>query len=68
MEEYSWQRSAAPFSENVVARVVSLSVELDSETMFLGAFDLYSKEVATSTFQSVGVALLRFGLESLLPK
>jgi acetylornithine deacetylase/succinyl-diaminopimelate desuccinylase-like protein len=69
---YSWQRSAAatpsPFSDNVVARVVALAVELDSETMFLDLFDLYSKEAATSIFQSVGKAVLKFGLESLLPK
>lgn len=66
---HSWQpKAAAPFSDDVVGRVITLSVKLDCETMFLDAFDLYSKEVATTTFHSVGVALLRFGLEPLLPK
>lgn len=65
----SWRKSAAaPFSDDVVARIVSLSVELDIETIFVAAFDFYSKEMAASAFQSVGVAVLRFGLESLLPK
>lgn len=64
----SWQRTPVPFSEEVVAQVVTLSVELDDKKLFLDALDLYSIKVATETFQSVGIALLRWGLESLLPK
>ena len=64
----SWQRNPAPFPAEVVARVITLSVELNDEKLFLDAFDLYSIEVATETFQSVVIALLRWGLKSLLPK
>jgi hypothetical protein len=64
----SWQTNPAPFPVEVVARVITLSVELNDEKLFLDAFDLYSIEVATETFQFVGIALLRWGLKSLLPK
>jgi len=58
----------APFSDNAVARVVSLAVELNEEKMFLVAFDLWTKKVNLETFESVGMALVRYRLDSLLPR
>jgi hypothetical protein len=66
--KYRWHTKPAPFSEEAIARVVTLSVELNDEKMFLDAYDIYSKKVAIETFDSVGVALLRYRLQSLLPK
>lgn len=57
-----------PFSNEAIARVVALCVDLDEKRMFLESYEIYSKKVAIETFKSVGVALLRYELESLLPK
>lgn len=57
-----------PFSEEAIARVVALCVDLNEKEMFLEAYELYSKKLAMEIFESVGVALLRYGLESLLPR
>jgi hypothetical protein len=66
--KHHWQIQPAPFSDEAIARVVALSVELNDEKLFLDAYDIYSKKVPIETFHSVGIALLRYGLESLLPK
>ena len=66
--KYSWQTPIAPFSDEAVARVVTLCLELEDEKLFLDAFELYSKGVALETSESIGKALLRYELQSLLPK
>jgi hypothetical protein len=66
--KYSWQTPTAPFSDEAIARVVSLCVELGDQKLFLDAYELYSKRVALQTFESIGKALLRYELQSLLPK
>jgi hypothetical protein len=66
--KYSWQTPIAPFSDEAIARVVSLCVELGDQKLFLNAYELYSKRVAPETFESIGKALLRYELQSLLPK
>ncbi len=65
---YSWQTPIAPFSDEAVARVVTLCLELEDEKLFLDAFELYSKSVALETSESIGKALLRYELQPLLPK
>jgi hypothetical protein len=48
-------------------RIVTTAVTLDNKAMFIDAHHLCSGEVFPSMFRSVGVGLLRFNLESLLP-
>lgn len=66
--KYSWQTPIPPFSDEAIAQVVSLCVELDDQKLFVDAYELYSKRVALQTFESIGKALLRYDLQSLLPK
>jgi hypothetical protein len=66
--KYPWQTPIAPFSDEAIARVLSLCVELDDQKLFVDAYELYSKRVALQTFESIGKALLRYELQSLLPK
>ena len=64
---YSWKKPTAPFSGEVIARVITTTVELDNKALFLEAFAAYSGKPNASTFQAVGIALSRYRLESLLP-
>ncbi|KUJ09541.1 uncharacterized protein LY89DRAFT_787848 [Mollisia scopiformis] len=64
---HSWERSTPPFPDDVLARVVGISVDLDDRVMFIETFKLCPNKAASSTFRAVGIALLRNDLESLLP-
>jgi hypothetical protein len=57
-----------PYSNADIARVVAACVDLDNKDLFLEAFELCPYKIPTSTFKSVGAALLRYQLQSLLPK
>jgi hypothetical protein len=63
----SWQRKPAPFSDEILMRVVTTTVNIDNNAMFLDAYHLCSGKVFPSMFRSVGTALLRYNLKSLLP-
>jgi hypothetical protein len=74
-EMRSWKKNEAlgmktpqPFNDADIARVVAAYVDLDNKDMFLESFEMCPFKVLPSTFRSVGAALLRYGLESLLPK
>ncbi len=51
--KHSWQTPIAPFSDEAIARVVSLCVELDDQRLFVDAYELYTKRVALQTFESI---------------
>ena len=70
-----------PFSDEVLARIIALSVELDKKSLFLEAYEIWSaRSLATIStesssgnlyplmLRSIGIALLRYDLESLLPR
>ncbi|KAE9375131.1 hypothetical protein N431DRAFT_555630 [Stipitochalara longipes BDJ] len=57
-----------PYSSADIARVVAAFVDLDNKDLFLETFEMCPYKVPASTFKSVGAALLRYGLNSLLPK
>lgn len=63
----SWQRKPAPFSDEILTRIVTTAVNLDSKAMFVDAYHLCSGKVSLPMFRSVGTSLLRYNLESLLP-
>lgn len=65
-----------PYSCDDLARVVTLTVELEEKELFVDAFGVWSRrglqEAAPEnsypeTFRAVAIALLRYDLESLLP-
>lgn len=62
------KQNPPPFSSADIARVVAACVDLDNKDLFLEAFELCPYKVPASTFKSVGAALLRYQLQSLLPK
>jgi len=64
----SYTLSYAPFSDEVVARVIAITLELDKKEKFLAAYDVCSKKMPLGVFRSIGIALVRYDLESLLPK
>jgi hypothetical protein len=57
-----------PFTSQDVARVAAACVELNNKELFLEAFEACPNKIPTGTFRAVGVAFLRYGLESMLPK
>lgn len=66
---HSWEPGHnPPFSDEVQARVLTVSVELDDKALFLETFEICPEKAATLTFQAVGIAFLRYDLESLLPR
>lgn len=74
-EMRNWKKKEAlgmknpqPFNDADIARVVAAYVDLDNKDMFLESFEMCPYKVLPSTFRSVGAALLRYELESLLPK
>jgi len=74
----SWrEKTSPPFSNEVLARVVKLSVELDQKSLFIDAYQTFAhrnphnsvpENSPPETFQSAGMAFLRYDLEYLLPK
>jgi hypothetical protein len=74
-EMRGWKKNEAlgmktppPFNDADIARVVAAYVDMDNKGMFLESFEMCPYKVLPSTFRSVGAALLRYELESLLPK
>ena len=74
-EMRSWKKNEAlgmkapqPFNDADIARVVAAYVDLDNKDMFLESFEMCPYKVLPLTFRFVGAALLRYELESLLPK
>jgi hypothetical protein len=63
-----WARETPPFPDEVLARVLRVSVDLSDKVSFMGLFEMCPEEADLVTFRAVGMALLRFDLESLLPK
>lgn len=57
-----------PHPDVDLARVISACVELDKKEMFLTGFTLCPAKVPSSMFKSVGIALVRWDLESVLPQ
>jgi len=70
-----------PFSDEVLTRIIALSVELDKISHFMNGYEIWSaRSLATFSvesscghssllmFRSIGTALLRYNLESLLPR
>ncbi|TVY44089.1 hypothetical protein LOCC1_G004493, partial [Lachnellula occidentalis] len=76
----AWRAEVAPFSDEVLMRVVTLSLELDDQSLFVGAYGAWTQKSSSSpsatrpgnispkAFESVGTAFLRYGLESFLPR
>jgi hypothetical protein len=74
----SWRETTSPpFPNEVLARVVKLSVELDEKVLFVDAYGLWAdrgpheavlEKSSPETFQYAGIAFLRYDLEHLLPK
>lgn len=63
----SWRRKPAPFSDEVIMRILITAVSLDNKAIFVDAYHLCSGKAFPSIFRPVGTALLRYNLESLLP-
>jgi hypothetical protein len=63
----SWRRTCAPFSDEIIVRIVATAVILDNKAIFIDAYHLCSGQAFLSMFRPVGTALLRYNLESLLP-
>jgi hypothetical protein len=63
-----WKIESAPFSNDIVVRIVTTCVDLDNESMFLEAQDVCSGEEPLSVFQSIGSAVLRYNLGKILPR
>lgn len=57
-----------PFSGTDISSVVAASVALDNKDVFLETFELCPYKIPSSIFISIGTALLRYGMLSLLPK
>lgn len=57
-----------PHTDTDLARVISACVELDKRDMFLEGFGICPAKVSSSMFRSVGMALVRWHLEELLPQ
>ena len=64
----SWQTISAPFSDQVVTRIITTTIELNNKTLFVDAYDSCSLKTDLPIFRLVGCAILRYDLESLLPK
>lgn len=63
-----WQLTGpAPFSDEVLTRIVTTTVVLDSKKMFVDAYYHCSGKRSLPMFRSVGTALVRYDLQSLLP-
>ncbi|KAH7400217.1 hypothetical protein BKA64DRAFT_744854 [Cadophora sp. MPI-SDFR-AT-0126] len=56
------------FSEEFRIRILSTCVDIGSKEMFLEAYDLGPETLPPSAFRSIGEAIARFNLYSLLPK
>ncbi len=61
------QGEAPPYTSDVLARVVTSSVELDDKELFVEVYGLCNERTDLSIFHPVGRALSHFNLESLLP-
>ena len=57
-----------PHPDTDLARVISACVEHDKRDMFLEGFGMCPPKVSSSMFRSVGIALVRWQLEELLPQ
>ena len=57
-----------PHPDTDLARVISACVELDKKDMFLQGFGMCPTKVSSSMFRCVGLALVRWQLEELLPQ
>ncbi|TVY39813.1 hypothetical protein LSUB1_G005263 [Lachnellula subtilissima] len=75
----AWRADLAPFPDNVLMRVVTLSLELDEKSLFIGAYGAWTQKSSSTpsstrpgytspeAFQSVGTAFVRYSVESFLP-
>ena len=61
-------RAPQPYSAVDIASVMAACVDLDNKNLFIETFEMCPYDVPASPFKSVGSGLLRYGLESLLPK
>jgi hypothetical protein len=68
LKEARGGKTPQPFSSADIARVSVACVDLDNKDLFLEAFEMCSYKMPPLAFKSVGAALLRYGLDSLLPK
>ncbi|PVH81355.1 hypothetical protein DL98DRAFT_571223 [Cadophora sp. DSE1049] len=57
-----------PHSDTHLARLISACVELDKRDMFLEGFGMCPAKVPPSMYKFVGMALVRWELEELLPQ
>ena len=68
LQETRGGNSPQPFNGADIARVMAAFVDLDNKDLFLETFAMCPYKVPSCTFKAVASALLRYGLESLLPK
>jgi hypothetical protein len=65
---HSFERKYPPFSDEDIFRVIKTCVDVDMKDLFLAAYEICPEKLTPFMFQSVGLALLRYDLESLLDK
>lgn len=56
------------FSDDFIAHVITTCLDIDNKTLFLDSVDVCSDWAFSLASQLVGAALLRYDLESSLPK